>query len=1053
MKLFVQYDLLNRNLVYESSRINSNLIILNCKLISYERKVQKRGGGIMTYIHNDVTTKIRDDLSVSDADDNIEYSNKNTIAEKINEFFVNIGPNIALKIKSPNISFKSYLSDAQSEIKYKELNYQELNVALKLNKTPGIDDICSRIVANAFTTINRPIFEIFKSSIRTEVVSDKLTVAKVVPIFKTEYLILFVFGFSYCDKCMDNRVKSFVSATFKISGLFPMGCFSASDIDNRTIAWMEALNYTVNQENKRCNKSIFEFVIYDTYNTTNMDMTTFAVLDSLLYSSINKNTDKVVNSCDINVKSCDTNNSTCESCSNIYKQEHINTILGFVGPAESSNSIYVNELTSSYKSIPVVSYAATSLELNNRISYPNFFRTVSSGDHQAEFITDLIKKINSNLVSILWVDSSYGRDGGEQQIISFKKNGICIDYKDKLPNNYNPDKYSQIATNLTASNAKVIVFWGTFSPFQNLLTNTSAQNLTDKTWILSEAVGKNPFFLDNKNIFNNKIFLVVQTDGEDTEFKSHFYSQTYQNSSPWLKAVFKKHGVNESTQNFTVKNIFEVFDLSKVLFVQNAVKVLTRSFFLYQEKLGANFNTCEFQMINNRTMFLEIIKQISFLTSNESKIFSFDSTHNPQSAFFELYSSKFNLVALWSNKNTTNKARLEIKNSDLISYIYSVCSNSCSFGEIKENVSDSTCCWKCVPCPKYSEDKNCYKLERLYWNFKRNKLLAHQLIVLLFSAIGATTSIVFILTFVKMKSTLIVRSSNYEMSLIQMIMHLVMFILPLLAFGEEAEVKCITRIYLSSFLHVAIVTIVLAKVKRLVAVFSLDIHCKISKKEMFFLRSKIGVLLLIFPCIFVTLIFVAQNSKFKIYVSDDIDTVEKYCDSGNFLVIYVCYVIALSLLCGFQSFKARNLPWKYNENVYIAYSLFLSNITMCIMLGLIQSNFDSSNKKFSYCLLTNIANLFLITILFSNKIKIIWMNPDKNSRAEFYRNRFESKHSSISTSSIVVNQSHASTDAIFFASEDEVSLKSLNAISYANLNEDSISNTNIVSQAPCITYI
>ncbi|XP_065684290.1 uncharacterized protein LOC136096675 [Hydra vulgaris] len=126
--------------------------------------------------------------------DNIEYSDKNMIAEKINEFFVNIGPNLTSKIKSPNNSFKSYLSDIQSELKYKELNYQELNVAVNyfvLNKTPGIDDIWSWVVANVFTTINKPIFEIFKSSIKTEVVPDKLKVAKVVPIFKTgeSYLI------------------------------------------------------------------------------------------------------------------------------------------------------------------------------------------------------------------------------------------------------------------------------------------------------------------------------------------------------------------------------------------------------------------------------------------------------------------------------------------------------------------------------------------------------------------------------------------------------------------------------------------------------------------------------------------------------------------------------------------------------------------------------------------------------------------------------------------------------------------------------------------------
>ena len=53
--------------------------------------------------------------------ENIEHSEKITIAEKFNDFFVNIGPNLASKIKSSNNSFKSYLSDIQSELKYKKL--------------------------------------------------------------------------------------------------------------------------------------------------------------------------------------------------------------------------------------------------------------------------------------------------------------------------------------------------------------------------------------------------------------------------------------------------------------------------------------------------------------------------------------------------------------------------------------------------------------------------------------------------------------------------------------------------------------------------------------------------------------------------------------------------------------------------------------------------------------------------------------------------------------------------------------------------------------------
>jgi hypothetical protein len=50
----------------ENSNTNSNFLIPNYKLISFERKSSKRGGGIITYVRNDQKTKIRNDLSISD---------------------------------------------------------------------------------------------------------------------------------------------------------------------------------------------------------------------------------------------------------------------------------------------------------------------------------------------------------------------------------------------------------------------------------------------------------------------------------------------------------------------------------------------------------------------------------------------------------------------------------------------------------------------------------------------------------------------------------------------------------------------------------------------------------------------------------------------------------------------------------------------------------------------------------------------------------------------------------------------------------------------------
>ncbi|XP_065685233.1 uncharacterized protein LOC136097102 [Hydra vulgaris] len=119
---------------------------------------------------------------------NEEYVSSDVISEKFNNFFVNIGPNLATKIYCPNNSFETYLTNNNNELAFSELKIEELEVAiksLKINKSPGIDDICSNIVIDVFLEIRKPIFEIFKSSIKTGTVPDKLKTAKIIPIFKT----------------------------------------------------------------------------------------------------------------------------------------------------------------------------------------------------------------------------------------------------------------------------------------------------------------------------------------------------------------------------------------------------------------------------------------------------------------------------------------------------------------------------------------------------------------------------------------------------------------------------------------------------------------------------------------------------------------------------------------------------------------------------------------------------------------------------------------------------------------------------------------------------
>ena len=50
---------------------NTNLHLRNFDIISQERKTNKRGGGVLIYIHKSLVSNLRNDLCVSDKDKKI----------------------------------------------------------------------------------------------------------------------------------------------------------------------------------------------------------------------------------------------------------------------------------------------------------------------------------------------------------------------------------------------------------------------------------------------------------------------------------------------------------------------------------------------------------------------------------------------------------------------------------------------------------------------------------------------------------------------------------------------------------------------------------------------------------------------------------------------------------------------------------------------------------------------------------------------------------------------------------------------------------------------
>ena len=111
-----------------------------------------------------------------------------TIANKLNEFSVKIGPRLASLIPKSDISFESYVPKSATTLRENTLSQEEFEKAfntLKRNKAPCFDDVHVKIIKSVYNYIKIPLKRIFENSIQTGIFPEKMKIAKITPIFKS----------------------------------------------------------------------------------------------------------------------------------------------------------------------------------------------------------------------------------------------------------------------------------------------------------------------------------------------------------------------------------------------------------------------------------------------------------------------------------------------------------------------------------------------------------------------------------------------------------------------------------------------------------------------------------------------------------------------------------------------------------------------------------------------------------------------------------------------------------------------------------------------------
>ncbi|XP_057305948.1 metabotropic glutamate receptor 8-like [Hydractinia symbiolongicarpus] len=819
-------------------------------------------------------------------------------------------------------------------------------------------------------------------------------------------LLVEVEGVEKCNYV--SRIRSGKS-DYYVTGLFPMYNTAPSRYNSNGLQYSEVIKYTLNLANKNSSYKI-GYVFYDTCGEAQLDITTEIITDMLLGDSFyfwQKNTTS-----EIDMRS--NKEGTCYCQSESYGSRH----LGIVGPASSSVSRKTSNFLSNEK-LQIISYGSTSPTLSDKIDYPNFMRTIPSDTFQVQVIIDLILHFNWTYISIVASDNSYGRDGTDKLLELFKKHNICVGVQIFFGVPYSDVEIKKVVKTLLDSStaAEVIVLFALSTPSKMLFDHASNLKLFKKTWILTEGVTGRKIWSDEiePNVLTGA-FAITPYTGSDNGFENYFWNLSYAEAdeNPYLKIFFNIHGINSTnSENVTLKDFKSKFKGDKIGNTRNAIVayIVALEEFIKDQ---CEFENCtSLPSLSNRELFNEKYVQPVAFTGLLGETVTFDENGDITTAVYKIQNMqrKDNSFVLHPIAEWTQKKGLTIDVQRVVWATHvkprSQCSDTCKPGFYTLYDKSKPCCWDCVKCqkglvkighghgnctscPKNSvadNGKKCVKLELYNHRIASN----NGVIMLSLSVFGMISSCFVLFTFLKYRNRVIIRSGNTRFSIIQIVMQLLLFCSLLLVFAEITDAICAIKLYLNGLLLVITFSIILIKAELLLRIFNAKF--RINKTHA---RVTTSMEFGIVACATLTfsLIQIILYQERPIVVKEIFDFANKRkeitCDFDMHLSATVIYLILLSLICGFQAFRARKLPDIFNEGSFIMYAVFVSSVNMVLIIFLTQYAQDATTKTFVRFIFIFSTNFFLLSVMFGYKVWVIWFQTESTQSERRHTMTFDS---------------------------------------------------------------
>ncbi len=177
---------------FKTTRNKVNIELRNAKKVYYTSKIAGQRSNpkmawktINNLLHKQNKQTVVNELNIAET----HLTSPQDIAEGFNDYFSNIGPDLASKIDTSDYNFETYITNTKSEFSAFQpvtvSNVCRLLDGISNNKATGIDKISCKIIKLAAPAISDSLTLIFNQAITLSTFPDEWKMARVIPLHKS----------------------------------------------------------------------------------------------------------------------------------------------------------------------------------------------------------------------------------------------------------------------------------------------------------------------------------------------------------------------------------------------------------------------------------------------------------------------------------------------------------------------------------------------------------------------------------------------------------------------------------------------------------------------------------------------------------------------------------------------------------------------------------------------------------------------------------------------------------------------------------------------------